>query len=102
MLLPTGHPLIRVEPDDREVRVPSAERRWVFPRGDCLLLPIPNTTAELLARHIGRRLLDDLHARSGVRLALVRVEVDQCSASSPSASFAESDPSRRGSPRWGL
>jgi 6-pyruvoyltetrahydropterin/6-carboxytetrahydropterin synthase len=78
MLLPTGHPLIRVEPDDREVRVTFGERRWLFPRGDCLLLPIPNTTAELLARYIGRRLLDDLQAGTGVRPASVRIEVDEC------------------------
>jgi 6-pyruvoyltetrahydropterin/6-carboxytetrahydropterin synthase len=78
MLLPTGHPSIRVEPDDREVQVTSGERRWVFPRGDCLLLPIPNTTAELLGRYIGRRLLDDLQARTGVRPAMVRIEVDEC------------------------
>jgi 6-pyruvoyltetrahydropterin/6-carboxytetrahydropterin synthase len=78
MLLPTGHPLIRVEPDDREVRVTFGQRRWIFPRGDCLLLPIPNTTAELLGRYIGRRLLDDLQARTGVRPASVRIEVDEC------------------------
>jgi 6-pyruvoyltetrahydropterin/6-carboxytetrahydropterin synthase len=78
MLLPTGHPLIRVDPDDREVRVTFGERRWLFPRGDCLLLPIPNTTAELLARYIGRRLLDDLQARTSVRPASVRIEVDEC------------------------
>ncbi len=77
-LLPTGHHLIRVESDDREVRVTFGDRRWVFPRGDCLLLPVPNTTAELLARHIGRRLLDDLQARTGVRPTSVRVEVDEC------------------------
>ena len=25
-------------------------RRWLFPRGDCVLLPVSNTTAELLAQ----------------------------------------------------
>ena len=38
------------------------DRRWVFPRGDCRLLPVANTTAELLAAYIGRQLklaLDD-------------------------------------------
>ena len=36
------------------------DREWVFPRDDCVLLPIENTTAELLARYIGHRLLEDL------------------------------------------
>src|SRR3990167_9038998 len=43
MLLPTNHESIRVVPDAREVTVEFEDRRWVFPRGDCVLLPIPNT-----------------------------------------------------------
>jgi len=77
MLLPTEHPRIRVEAGPEEVEVRFADRRWVFPRGDCVLLPIANTTAELLARHIGRRLLDELAARTGSRPRLVRIEVDE-------------------------
>ena len=77
VLLPTGHPLIRVAPGEREVEVAFGERRWVFPREDCILLPIPNTTTELLARHIGRGLLDRLEARLGSRPAVVRIEVEE-------------------------
>src|SRR5262245_5068899 len=47
MLLPTEHPLIRVVADDREVTATFEDRRWVFPRGDCVLLPVANTTSEL-------------------------------------------------------
>ena len=36
MLLPTEHPLIRVETDGREVTVTFEERRWVYPRSDCV------------------------------------------------------------------
>jgi len=78
MLLPTGHPSIRVAADDQEVEVTFGPRRWVFPRGDCLLLPIRNTTAELLAEHIGRRLLKELEASTGKRPEMVRIEVDEC------------------------
>ncbi len=78
MLLPTGHPTIRVEAGDKSVEVTFQERRWVFPRGDCKLLPVPNTTTELLARYIGHRLLDDLTARTGTRPAVVRIELDEC------------------------
>ena len=35
-------------------------RRWVFPREDCVLLPIENTTAELIAFWIGGQLRDQL------------------------------------------
>jgi 6-pyruvoyltetrahydropterin/6-carboxytetrahydropterin synthase len=78
MLLPTEHPLIQVTADDREVEVRFRDRRWVFPRCDCRLLPVPNTTTELLGRYIGRRLLDDLETRTGSRPKLVRIEVDEC------------------------
>src|SRR5689334_9730703 len=63
VLLPTGHPQIKVTADDTSVEAAFDERRWVFPRGDCVLLSVPNTTAEMLARHIGRRLLVELAAR---------------------------------------
>jgi len=78
MLLPTGHPLIRVVADDREVQATFRDRRWVFPRGDCVLLPVANTTSELLARYIANRLASDLEARTGERPRQVRIEVDEC------------------------
>ncbi len=79
MLLPTGHPRIRVTADERAVEAAFGERRWVFPRSDCLLLPVPNTTTELLARHVGRRLLDELHSRLGTRPPRLRIEVGESS-----------------------
>lgn len=77
MLLPTTHPLIQVTADEREVLVTFRERRWIFPREDCILLPVPNTTTELLAHWIGKRLLDDLAAKTGSRPTLARVGVDE-------------------------
>jgi 6-pyruvoyltetrahydropterin/6-carboxytetrahydropterin synthase len=77
MLLPTDHPLIHVAADEQQVAVTFEDRRWVFPRCDCVLLPVGNTTTELLARYIGRRVLDDLQARTGVRPGRLRIEVDE-------------------------
>ncbi len=78
MLLPTEHPAIHVQADEVSVEVTVAERRWIFPRGDCKLLPIANTTTELLARWIGRRLLEELAVRPAVRPHRLRIEVDEC------------------------
>lgn len=78
MLLPTEHPTIRVVESDTEVEATFENRRWVFPRNDCVLLPVANTTAELLARYIGRLLLVALEDRTGIRPHLVRIEVDEC------------------------
>src|SRR2546422_8179772 len=33
----------------------GGDPRYVFPDRDCVLLPIPNTSVELLARHIDRK-----------------------------------------------
>lgn len=56
MLLPTQHDRIQVTADEREVTVRFEERRWVFPLEDCILLPIANTTAELIAHWLAEQL----------------------------------------------
>ena len=78
MLLPTDHGTIKVTQSDREVEVTHGERRWVFPLEDCILLPVANTTAELLARHIAHLLLDKLEQRCGQRPSQVEIAVDEC------------------------
>jgi 6-pyruvoyltetrahydropterin/6-carboxytetrahydropterin synthase len=77
MLLPLEHPTIHVRAEEREVEVQFEDRRWVFPRSECALLPMPNTTAELLARYIGKRLLDDVEERTGTRPERIQVSVDE-------------------------
>jgi 6-pyruvoyltetrahydropterin/6-carboxytetrahydropterin synthase len=77
MLLPTSHPEIRVVDDGREVTATFGERRWVFPSGDCRLLPVANTTSEMLARYIGG-LLQTALTEAGYRVEGLQVEVDEC------------------------
>lgn len=79
VLLPTGHPLIQVTADDREVTAVFTPdgRRWIFPRGDCLLLPISNTTAELLAQYLAKRLFTAIESRTGVKPHRLTVAVDE-------------------------
>jgi 6-pyruvoyltetrahydropterin/6-carboxytetrahydropterin synthase len=77
MMLATRNPLIAVEEGPRGVQVRYRDREWLFPRDDCVLLPIENTTAELLARYIAQRLLADLQAHHGYRPAVLRVEVEE-------------------------
>ncbi len=78
VLLPSEHPQIHVTTGQDEVEVRFGDRRWVLPRGDCRLLPVANTTAELLGRHIGQRLKEALQRHTGSSPHLIRVEVEEC------------------------
>lgn len=77
MLLPTEHPLIHVSWNEQEVTARFEHKRWVFPREDCVLLPVANTTAELIARWIGERLQTHLQTSTGNPLGALRVEVEE-------------------------
>jgi 6-pyruvoyltetrahydropterin/6-carboxytetrahydropterin synthase len=77
MMLATRNPHIRVEEEGPGIRVRYREREWLFPREDCVLLPIENTTAELLARYIGQRLLEDLRRQHHYQPRVLRVEVEE-------------------------
>jgi 6-pyruvoyltetrahydropterin/6-carboxytetrahydropterin synthase len=77
VLLPTEHPKIRVHVGATDVEATFENRRWVFPREDCVLLPIENTTAELIALWIGGQLRDQLNRTPNHALESLRVEVEE-------------------------
>lgn len=78
MMLPTTHSQIHVQHDDREVTVRFRDRRWIFPLDDCVLLPVANTTSELVAEYLGNRLLGRIEKETSVKPTGVRIEVDEC------------------------
>ena len=82
MLLPTSSPLLRLSDDGANWRITYQERYWSFPKEDCFLLPVPNTTSELLARYIGDRLRDDFLSRNLPMPRSMRVEVEECAGQS--------------------
>ena len=57
---PRVSPVMYLADDGQSVEVAYKDRRYVFPKRDVVLLPIANTTAELLGRYIGQRLLEVL------------------------------------------
>ena len=83
MLLATENPRLVVATatgphGNAEVTVTfRAERRWVFPAAECVLLPVANTTAEWIARWIGQE-CGRVLAEAGHRVDGLRVEVDEC------------------------
>ena len=77
MLLATRNPHILVQEGPKSVHVRYRDREWLFPREDVVLLPIENTTAELLARHICLRLLEELRRQHQYEPRVLRVEVEE-------------------------
>src|SRR5688500_6016029 len=61
VLLPLESDRVKVFEEGETVRVDvDGKPRYVFPRRDCALLPIPNTTVEMLAQLLTSRLKDTL------------------------------------------
>jgi len=77
MLLPTENAHIHVEAGPKNVLVRYRDREWHFPPDDCVLLPIENTTAELLGRYIAKRLLTELEQKHRYQPGVLRVEVEE-------------------------
>ncbi len=78
VLLPTGNPKIAVHEEDERVSVDVfGEPRYVFPRRDCAILPIANSTAEKLAEYLGLQLRDELEALGVRHLSRLELEVEE-------------------------
>ena len=77
VLLPVQHTAVRVSSQPGEVAVTFADRRWMFPEDDCLLLPIANTTTESLAQYVGEHLAAAIQLSSGVSPSRVRIEISE-------------------------
>jgi len=79
MLLPRSNPLIVIEPpDDGGVIVRTPGRWYRFPLEDVVLLPVPNTTVEMLAQHLCGRLRAELAARADAsHLTAIEVSIEE-------------------------
>ncbi len=82
VLLATENALIEVREQGDEVHAECKGRRYVFPRGDVVLVPIANTTAELLATHLARRFKEELHALGERSLTAIEIEVEESTGQS--------------------
>jgi 6-pyruvoyltetrahydropterin/6-carboxytetrahydropterin synthase len=77
MLLATRNAHILLEEEPGYVRVNARGKHYLFPRDDCVLLPIENTTVELIATYLGGRFLDALQRDHHYRPNVLRVEVEE-------------------------
>ena len=78
VLLPLQNPLLQVVEDGESVTVAyEGKPRYLFPRVDCALLPIPNTTVEMLAELLASRLRSQLETTGARGLTAIEMEVEE-------------------------
>ena len=75
VLLPRDNPKLDISERNGSLHVAFAgQPRYVFPVGDCVILPIPNTTVEMLAQYLAGRVRAALGA---FQLKTIEVEVEE-------------------------
>ena len=78
VLLPLESDRIGVVEEGDIVRVSvDGKPRYTFPRRDCALLPIPNTTVEMLAKLLTGRLKAAIGADASAALTAIEMEVEE-------------------------
>ena len=78
VLLPLENPKIQVSEEDGAVLVAyEGALRYRFPRVDCSLLPVPNTTVEMLAELLAGRLRRRLESMGARALTAIEIEVEE-------------------------
>ena len=78
VLLATENPHLQIAEQGDSVTVAYDNRpRYVFPQRDCALLPLPNTTVEMLAEYLTKQLQTELAAERATGLTAIEMEVEE-------------------------
>jgi 6-pyruvoyltetrahydropterin/6-carboxytetrahydropterin synthase len=78
VLLPLESSKVQVTEEGDSVNVAvEGQPRYRFPRIDCALLPVPNTTVEMLAELLALRLRAQLEQMGARRLTAIEIEVEE-------------------------
>ena len=77
-LIQMASPLLKVRQDHKGVKVLYRDQRIVLPRRDVILLPLVNTSTELLAEYIAGKIRQRTHRQfAGARLRFIEVGVEE-------------------------
>jgi 6-pyruvoyltetrahydropterin/6-carboxytetrahydropterin synthase len=77
VLLPTRNARVVVQQTGNEVLATYQDRRYLFPASDVVLLPVPNTTAEMLAQWFAGELKALLTPNELAGTEALEVEVEE-------------------------
>ena len=96
VLLQGEHPALSIVEQSDNLEVTFADKeQFVFPKDDVLVLPLANTTAELLARYIYGKTVDGLSEEYGNSTVLrITVSVEETAGQSASYTRRFDEPQR--------
>ncbi|MSP12351.1 MAG: 6-carboxytetrahydropterin synthase [Chloroflexi bacterium] len=77
LILPARNTHLDLQPDGDGLIVRFKGRTYRFPQEDVVLLPLPNTTAEMLARYLAGRLRHEPRLAQVTNLTAIEVEVEE-------------------------
>ena len=78
VLLPLENPKLQITEEGDSVTVTYlGTPRYRFPRRDCALLPIPNSTVEMLARYLVGQVRRELEGMGVSHLTAIQMEVEE-------------------------
>ena len=78
VLLPLQNPKIQIGEEGESVTVAyEGTPRYVFPKKDCALLPITNTTVEMLAELLAGRFRAEVETLGARGLTVIEMEIDE-------------------------
>jgi len=78
VLLPLQNPKIQIGEDGESVTVAyEGTPRYVFPKKDCALLPITNTTVEMLAELLAGRFRAEVETLGTRGLTVIEMEIEE-------------------------
>jgi 6-pyruvoyltetrahydropterin/6-carboxytetrahydropterin synthase len=78
VLLPLQNPKIQIAEQGESVTVAyEGKPRYVFPKSDCALLPVANTTVEMLAELLTNRLRAELERLEARGLTAIEMEIEE-------------------------
>lgn len=77
-LIQSDHPLLKIHRNRRDVEVRYKSLRLILPRRDVILLPITNTSTELLAEYLARQIRRKVRQKfPAAQLRLLEVGVEE-------------------------
>ncbi len=75
VLIPEKSKIIRIEKQVNSIKISLLEKKYVFPLGDCVFLPIESTSAENLASYILDRFVKSISLQK--QIEKIEIGVDE-------------------------